>query len=337
MSVLSRISNVAIISVLVVGLTVANTTLAKELTLAHFMSPKHHLQVKVWEPLAEDLAAATEGKLKLAIYPAGQLGSGPAEQYNRVLNGVADIVHGLAGYTSPLFPKTLLIELPGVPRSSAQGTEGLWNAMALIKDEFRRVKPLALFTSADAIIMTRDKPVRSPEDLRGLRIRVPSTNTARSVEAWGATPVSMPISEVYNAAQTGVIDGVLLNASSLKNFKLHEVFNNFTIGVPSTTSVMFLLMNQDVWARLSEEEQAAVDKLTGRDFSKRVSKLFQDEHEEGLAMARSMPGKTVIDLTPEAAAQFDNLSRPIIDVTVADLENRGVKDARKIVEIMGQP
>lgn len=337
MGIISKVSEVMVATAVVVGLSTANVAMATELKLAHFMSAKHQLQVDVWEPLAADLAAATDGKLKLTIYPGGQLGVGPNKQYSRVVDGVADIVHGLQGYTSTLFPRTLLIELPGVPQSDATATAGLWNAMEFIDVEYSRVKPLALFTTASAILMMRETPVRSPEDLSGKKIRVPSANAGKAIAAWGGTPVSMPISEVYNALQTGIIDGVLLNASSLNNFKLHEVTRYYTTGVPLTTSVMFLLMNRDSWAKLSKEEQAAVDKLTGKDFSVGVSKTFQDEHEAGLAMARAMPGKVVIDLSPEQAARFQALSRPLIDEAVADLEKQGVKDARKIVSAMSRP
>lgn len=335
MSVFSKVSKAVASAAFAGSVVLGGVAAAEELKLAHFMSPKHPLHTSVYGPWAQELAQATGGKLTVQIYPAGKLGSGPTEQYNRVIDGVADIVHGLPGYTSNLFPKTLLIELPGVPQSSEQGTEGLWNAMPLIEDEFRRVKPLALFTSADAMIMTRDKQVRSPEDLKGLKIRVPSATTARSVEAWGATPVSMPISEVYNAAQTGVIDGALIDGSTITSFKLGEVFNNFTVGVPPTNSALFLVMNRNSYNSLSKQEKAAVDKLSGLPLSKKGNQSYRENHERGLAAARDM-GKSIIELTPEQSARFEKLSRPVIEQTVADLKKRGVNNAEQIVQAMGQ-
>ena len=52
-------------------------------------------------------------------------------------------------------------------------------------------------------------------DLAGLKIRVPSKNTGRVIEAWGATAVSMPITQVYQSLETGVVDGVLVDTSVL--------------------------------------------------------------------------------------------------------------------------
>jgi TRAP-type C4-dicarboxylate transport system substrate-binding protein len=318
------------------GLAFGSSTMAAQLRLAHFASSKHPLHTDIFLPWAQQLAEATNGSLKVEVHPAGQLGAGPAEQYNRVIDGVADITFGLQGYTSALFPKTLLIELPGVPRSSGQGTEGLWNAMPLIQDEYRRVKPLALFTGADAMIMTRNKPIRRPEDLKGLKIRVPSATTARAVAAWGAVPVSMPISELYNAAQTGSIDGALIDGSAIPGFRLGEVFNNFTVGVPPTNSVMFVLMNRRSYERLSSEEKAAIDSLSGLQLSKKANENQQAKHEQGLEAMRKMPGKTVIELTPEQKAAFAKLSSNVVDQVVADMEKRGVKNASKIVEAMGE-
>ena len=64
--------------------------------------------------------------------------------------------------------------------------------------------------------------MRSIEDLRGLKIRVPSRNSGLVVEAWGATPVSMPAPEIYNAMQTGVVDGAMIDATTLTAFRLGE-------------------------------------------------------------------------------------------------------------------
>ena len=73
---------------------------------------------------------------------------------------------------------------------------------------------LGIWNNAPGILFMADKPVRSIEDLRGLKIRVPSRNSGLVVEAWGATPVSMPAPEIYNAMQTGVVDGAMIDATT---------------------------------------------------------------------------------------------------------------------------
>ncbi|MEL7114778.1 MAG: TRAP transporter substrate-binding protein DctP, partial [Pseudomonadota bacterium] len=193
---------------------------ADELKLAHFASTKYHLHVEMFTPLAEQLADATGGETTIKIYPGGELGAGPAKQYDRALDGVADISYALPGYTASQFKKTLLVELPGVVTPGANKTEQLWQDIGMLDREFRRTKLLGLWTAGNAMIMTSEKRIETLADLAGLKIRVPSKNTGRLVEAWGATAVSMPITQVYQAIETEVVDGVLVDGSVLTSFKL---------------------------------------------------------------------------------------------------------------------
>ena len=70
---------------------------AKELKLAHFMSPKHPMHVHLMAPMVKELAKASGGDLTIRIYPGGELGKGPAAQFKRAVTGVADITFGLHG------------------------------------------------------------------------------------------------------------------------------------------------------------------------------------------------------------------------------------------------
>ena len=84
------------------------------LKFASFVPTKYVLHKPVFEKLADDLAKETGGEVKIKIYASGALGKGPVEQYQRAVRRIAEISYGLPGYTSSVFPKTLLIELPFV-------------------------------------------------------------------------------------------------------------------------------------------------------------------------------------------------------------------------------
>src|SRR5690606_5018192 len=98
-------------------------------------------------------------------------------------------------------------------------------------------------------------PVRRPEDLQGLNIRVPSRNAGLVVEAWGGNPVSMPAPDIYNTMQTGVIDGAIIDATALPGFRLDEVTTYISTGMDTTISSFFLVMNRGSFDSLSEEYQ----------------------------------------------------------------------------------
>ena len=192
------------------------------------------------------------------------------EQYQRAVRRVAEISYGLPGYTSSVFPKTLLIELPGVTQGHQDATRKLWKVMdAHLRDEFKRTRPLAVFVTPPAVFMMRDKPVRTLDDLKGLKIRVASKSAAAVISAYGATPVPMPATKVYTSMSTGVVDGALMGSDSLLIFKLIEPTRFVTVGLPEMPTTIFMVMNQQAYGELAPKNRAALDKLTGLDISLR--------------------------------------------------------------------
>ena len=136
--------------------TPASGALAENvLKLASFLPPVYVLHEPIFEKLATDIDVATGGSTKIEIYPSGELGKGPVEQYKRAVSRVAEISYGLPGYTSSVFPRTLLIELPGVTQGHEDATAKLWKVMdEHLRDEFKKTVPLALFVT----------PARSADD-----------------------------------------------------------------------------------------------------------------------------------------------------------------------------
>ena len=305
------------------ALAFAGTAGADELKLAHFSSIKYHLHVEMFVPLSERMDAATGGDTTIRIYPGGELGAGPAKQYDRAIDGVADIVYALPGYTASQFKKTLLVELPGITQAGVNKTEAVWNNIEHLDEEFRRTKLLGLWTAAEASLLMADKKIEKLSDLAGLKIRVPSKNTGRLVEAWGATAVSMPITQVYQSMDTGVVDGTLVDTSVLTSFKLGEVTKYVTTGMNATNSMFMLIMNNDSWDDLGEETQAILTDLTGADMSEggRVTMTSASDRALDAWLAE---GGELHTLSPEAAAEFNAASDSLAATVIAELEAVGI-------------
>jgi TRAP-type transport system periplasmic protein len=314
-------------------LCAAVSAAAQELKFAHFVPPTHPYHPQVFVPFAQELEKETGGKLKVRIYPGGELGANPAEQFNRAVDGVADIAMVIPGYTAAQFPRTMLMEYPGVVKSPDDAARGLWNARELLADEYRRVKLLSMWTITPGAIYTRDKPVRTLSDLRGMKLRVASSVGGDLVKAWGATPVFMSVTEVYNALQTGVVDGVLIDGGAALAFKLIEVSKYVTVGMDSVLTTFFLAMNRDAWNRLPAEHKAALDKVTGLHMGERAYKIWDAVSAKGLQAIGNAPGKELIRLSPEEAAKFNATSRSVTDAAIASLEAKGIP-ARKIAAAM---
>lgn len=314
-------------------LLAASAASAEDLKLADFQPATHPYVEKVYTPFAEEIAAATNGEVAITLFMGGELGPGPADQYNRAVDGVADLAFGLPGYTATNFPKTLLTELPGVIDAQS-GTTTILANLDQLADEYRRTPLIGLWSNAPNLLFMADTPVRSPADLAGKNIRVPSRNAGLVVEAWGGTPVSMPAPEIYNAMQTGVIDGAFIDATTLNTFRLSEVVNHITEGMDSTISSFFLIMNRDSFNDLSEAQQAALLEA-GKAASERAHAVQLDGAAAALEAFAAMPGKELITLTPEEAAPFDQASAGVVEKLIAAADAEGLDASAYVAALAG--
>ena len=277
---------------------------ATELKFANFTPPFHTINASVIEVLNSEVSNATGGALTVRGYHGGELGAGPAEQYVRVVQGVADIAWGLPGYTSSQFPKSMIVELPNAIPLDMPGYEAIWRAYDSFASEYPGTKPLAIWTSEPNIFIMKDREIRTPADMQGLKIRVAGSTMADVATALGATPVQMPINEVYNALQTGLIDGVITGASTLSDFKLDEVANSYTLGANIGRGSFYAVMNQAAYDALPDDQKAAIDAVAGVPLSKSAEDAWNATANAALDAARAAGDNTVIDLTPEEAQAF---------------------------------
>jgi TRAP-type C4-dicarboxylate transport system substrate-binding protein len=295
------------------------------LKFASFVPAKYVLHKPIFQKLADDIAKETNGEVKIKIYPAGALGKGPVEQYQRAVRRIAEITYGLPGYTSSVFPKTLLIELPGITQGHQDATKKLWKVMDThLRKEFKRTVPLALFVTPPAVLMMRDKPIRNLADLKGLKIRASSKSAAAILTAYGATPVQMPATKVYTSMSTGVVDGALMGTGSLLIFKLIEPTKYVTMGLPEMPTTLFMVMNEDAYKELSAKNRAILDRLTGLEMSLKSARLEANFGKIGLKKFRGLPGKQVIELSAAAQADFAKAAQNGVAAVLKDIEGKGV-------------
>jgi TRAP-type C4-dicarboxylate transport system substrate-binding protein len=214
--------------------TSAPATTAKpaaiELRLAHAWATNHlmHIVISKW---ADDVNKATEGRVKITIYPGGAL-STAAQLYDTAATGVADMSWMLHGYTPGKFPATSVIELPFMGNSALNSTRILWDLMAKypqFAQEHQNVKILYIWGIDNGQVMTTNKSVKTMADAKGLKVRVGSASQSPMAEAIGATPVLMNISDLYDSLQKGVINGALLGHSAIKTFNLKDIVKYMTM------------------------------------------------------------------------------------------------------------
>ena len=234
---------------------------------------------------------------------------------------------GLPGYTSSQFPKTMIAELPTALELEQPGYEALWNAYGELEEEFPRTKPLALWTSEPNIFIMKDHEIRSPEDLDGLKVRVAGSTSAEVAEALGATPVQMPINQVYNAMQTGLIDGVITGASTLSDFKLDEVANSYTLGANLGRLVFYTVMTQSTYDALPDDQKAAIDEVAGVPLSQSAEDAWNATADSAMQAARDSGDNTIVDLSEEEAQAFSDAVAEVTQAYVDEVGGQAVLDA----------
>ena len=298
---------------------------AQELRLSTFVPPVHVIYREVITPWAADLAKATNGEVKVTLYPSMQLGGKPPELFRQAVDGVADLVFTLPGYTSPAFPRVGIIELPGLKDDGLAATDMMWDLLdPYLLPEFKGTKVIALWGAEDAGLMTRTgKAYRTLDDLKGLRLRAPSAAQAKQIQYMGAVPIAAPITEVYPGLERGTMDGAMVPFTTILDFRLGEVAKGYTIAGPIFGRSVFLIaMNQQKYDSLPASARAAIDKLSGRALSRKATDVYIKRAEQAVASVR---GKADVYELPKAEQQrITKTLRPIIDEWIKESEAKGI-------------
>jgi TRAP-type C4-dicarboxylate transport system substrate-binding protein len=227
-----------------------------------------------------------------------------------------------------------MIELPGLQPDGLAATNMMWDLLdKYLLPDFEGTKVIALWGAEDAGLMTRSRPIRSLDDIKGLRIRAPSAAQAKQLEVLGAVPIAMPITEVYQNLERGVIDGALLPFSTIPDFRLGEVARAYTIAGPLFGRSSFLVaMNKKKYDSLSPKARAALDQLSGRGLSLEATRVYLKRSAEGVASVR---GKAqVIELSAEEQGRIRAVLRPLIADWIRESEAKGIP-AREMLKRAG--
>lgn len=300
-------------------------THAKELKLGHFLPPRHTNHTKVMQPWAKAVAKASGGDLTIRIFPARQLGGTPAGQYNQALRGIADISFMVPGYTPTVFPATGIVELPFLTKNAQHATRIL-NAVFddHLAQEYSKVKVITFWTVDNFVIQSR-KPIRTLEDLKGLKIRSPSSTVSAIAKGWGAVPVNMPITKVYTSLERGVINGFFAGPSAMFSFKLGEVVTYYTTGVGGSNLPLFIVMNRKSWNGLSAAHKKIIEETSGPQLGMIGAKAYDARYARAIATARKKAGVEIISLSDSERARFRKGAAATIENWIAAREKQGIK------------
>ncbi|MCF3935804.1 TRAP transporter substrate-binding protein [Acuticoccus sp. M5D2P5] len=306
-----------------IGLTMlSGTAMAQEvtLTLHHFLSPKSSTHVNMLAPWAERIEEASDGRIKIEIYPSMSLGGAPPQLVRQAVDGVSDIVWTVNGYTPGLFPRTEVFELPTVFNGDIEATNLAMREMFEedLAEEYRGLHVLWLHVHAGNALQTADTPVRSPDDTKGMKLRVPNPTANAVVEALGATPVTMPVPELPQALTTGVVDGALIPYEIMPSLQLEDVTNYHIEGPDNERfggTVFQLSMNEARWNELPDDLKAILTENTGEAWLRELAEVWARADEEAIAAAVEAGNERII-LSREEMDAFNAVLAPTVDAWI---------------------
>jgi TRAP-type transport system periplasmic protein len=218
----------------------------------------------VWEPMLEELKARSNGRITYTLFAGASLGKGP-EHYDIVAKGLSDMGYFTATWTPGRFPLSDVLSLATWVDGKDVGTD-IGNAMyeRVLKQEFPGVKMIELNGCIQAFLWTT-KPVRTLEDMKGLRLRSPGGHQTKYIKALGAEPVFMPLGDVYLAMETGTIDGLVTCPPLVLAFKLHEVAKHGTVATFGCVTEG-VIMNEKSWERTPEDLKPLIMEVCSNPF-----------------------------------------------------------------------
>ncbi|WP_093362477.1 TRAP transporter substrate-binding protein [Tropicimonas isoalkanivorans] len=320
-----RVAGVA--AALALGFT-ATGGLAAEVTLRmhQFLPAQANPPTNILVPWAEKIEAESGGRIEIQHFPAMQLGGKPPELIDQVIDGVADIVWTLPGYTPGRFPRTEVFELPFTMTNAEAVSRAYW-ALAeetMFDEDFKDVKVLGLWVHGPGIIHSKE-PIGSLADLNGVKLRAPTRVTNQMFANFGATPVGMPIPAVPEALSKGVIDATVIPWEITGALKINELVKNHTTFGDDTlyTATFVFAMNKDKYESLPDDLKAVIDANSGLEFSAFAGKQMQAD-DAGPRDAAIADGATVIELTPEQVEEWKTAAQPTIDSWIEEMDQKGI-------------
>lgn len=311
---------------------VSGQALAQEVTLKlhQFLPAQANVPKLVLDVWADKVEAASDGKIKVDRFPSMQLGGKPPELMDQAIDGVADIVWTVVGYTPGRFPTTEVFELPFMVDDARAASCAYWTMFEehMAAGEFKDLKILGTWVHGPGMFHTSD-PVETPADLEGMKIRGGSRLVNKLLELTGATPVGMPVPTVPEGLSKGVIDGTTIPWEVTGALKVPELVENHTEfeGTALYTLTFVLAMNKAKYDALSDDLKAIVDDNSGMDFSVFAGGTQADA--DGPAREFAVEnGNNIITVSDTSAWQ--SAAQPIYAEWVADMKEKGIDGQARI-------
>jgi TRAP-type C4-dicarboxylate transport system substrate-binding protein len=288
------------------------------------------------KPWIEAVEKATNGRIKFEVYWSNTLSKG-MDNWESLKSGISDASVLAMPFWPGLAPLSDVISLPFLGIETAeQGSAVFWKLyeeFPSIREEFKDIHLMFVGVSNPNVLITAGKQVKTLEDMKGIKVRVTGGPPTEYLKAIGASPMLVPMTDVYMNLQKGVIDGVLASWTSVQSMSFYEVAQYVT-NVPVYSTYAARGMNLNVWNGLSSDIKDAINSVSGFDRSVLFGKTQFDDHVKVVRSELKGLGHDMIEYTPPAdeIARWQKAAEPVWEQWLADMKAAGHPEAQDILD-----
>ncbi len=301
-----------------------------ELKFAHWLPPTHSLSKTGFEPWAKSVEAASKGSIKVALFPAQQLGKA-ADHYDMARDGIADMTWANPGYQAGRFPVFAAGELPfliGKPGPGSAALDSWYRKYAA--QEMKDVK--FCFAHLHVGTMHAKKPITEPAQLKGMKIRSSNGTNATFMSALGATNVQVSAPEARDALDKGVADAIAFPWDSIISFGIDKAVK-YHSDMRLYTSNFAWVMNKGWYDKLSASQKKVLDDHCSNEWAAKVGAAWGDFEDSGQAKLEKTAGHTIVKLTPAQVDQWRKAAEPVYTQWMQAVDKSGVKGQQALDEL----
>lgn len=279
----------------------------------------------IFLPWGQAVEKETNGAVKIEYYYASALGP-PNGQWERVTTGVTDVEWVIPEYHAGLFPLVSVLNLPflGVPYSTKVYSgiiNELNNTIPEFKAEHKAAHMLFMSTTSPNGVHTFPRPIKTLADWKGLKIRSAGAVASKTIELLGASPQSMPVSEVFLNLEKKVVDGVMMSMGAFRAMKLIDVLKYHTL-LSAQTVPIWVVMNNNKYNSLPKDVQTAIDKVSSK-WADVVATSFDNENDAAIAEIKKR-GQEIIYPSDAEVAKWRDTCKGQWDEWLAMTKSKGL-------------
>jgi TRAP-type C4-dicarboxylate transport system substrate-binding protein len=295
---------------------------------SHWVPATHPLH-GILQGWAKSIDDASKGTIKISVFPAQQLGKAP-DHYDMVEKGIADVAYISTGYQAGRMLVTSAAQLPFMMSNAEGGSKAFdeWYRPYAAKD-LPGVKMCYMYTH-DVATLHSKKEIRTPDQIKGMKIRPAHATMGAWMTSLGATTVQVSAPEAREALERGVADAITFPWGSLFGFKIDGI-TKFHIDEPMYVATFATIINTDRYNALSDAQKKIIDDHCTTDWAGKTAGDWMKWEDEGRQKIKAPgSGHTITKLTKDEVEAWRKSAEPVIAKYVADMKAAG-HDGEKVI------